>query len=102
MRICVFPFAGRFLGCDNAPPIEAKPGRGRERGIRADENGPDALDRLAAEAARLHRAQIARLLRLQARGVDTARATLVLLALGDCLDALRGHQRRLAVEGMQP
>lgn len=64
-----------------------------------DGDGPDALDRLVAEAARLHRAQVARLLRLRARGADTARAALVLLALGDCLDAMRGHQRRLAPGG---
>ena len=65
----------------------------------ADETGLDALDRLAAEAARLHRDQIARLLRLRARGADTALAALVLLALGDCLDAMHGHQRRLATGG---
>ena len=70
--------------------------------VGADENRPDALDRLAAEAARLHRAQIARLLRLRARGADTARAALVLLALGDCLDGLRGHQQRLSAGGGRP
>lgn len=82
--------------------IEAQAGGGwtRERFMGgADETEPDALERLAAEAARLHRAQIARLLRLRARGADTARAALVLWALGDCLDGLRGHQRRLATGG---
>lgn len=58
----------------------------------------DALDRLAAEAARLHREQIAGLLRLRARGADTARAVRLLLVLGDCLDGLRGHQQRLQAE----
>ncbi|MEG9502586.1 MAG: hypothetical protein MIN69_12130 [Methylorubrum extorquens] len=62
----------------------------------ADDNGPDALDRLTAEAARLHYEQVARLLRLRARGADTVRAVRLLLVLGDCLDGLRGHQRRLA------
>lgn len=76
---------------------EAEPGERVMTG--AGNNGPDALDRLAAEAARLHRDPIARLLRLRGRGADTARAALVLLALGDCLDGLRGHQRRLAAGG---
>ncbi len=62
----------------------------------ADETGPDALDHLTVEAARLHYEQVARLLRLRARGADTARAVRLLLVLGDCLDGLRGHQRRLA------
>ncbi|MRI55628.1 hypothetical protein D8770_16910 [Methylobacterium sp. DB1607] len=73
---------------------EAEPGERVMTG--AGNNGPDALDRLAIEAARLHREQVARLLRLRARGVDIGHAALVLFALGDCLDGLRGHQRRLA------
>lgn len=62
----------------------------------------DALGRLIAEALRHHREQMALLVRLRTRGEDTARARLLLVALGDSLDVMQGHQRRLAAGTMQP
>ncbi|WP_156399062.1 hypothetical protein [Methylobacterium sp. Leaf466] len=50
---------------------------------------------------RYHREQMIRLVHLRAQGEDTTRARLLLDALGDCLDVMRGHRSRLPTRTVQ-
>jgi len=61
------------------------------------ESESEALGDLLRAGLHQHRRQVAHLLRLRRCGADTAQARQVLDALGDCLDVMRGHARRLQI-----
>jgi hypothetical protein len=64
-----------------------------------EQAGTDALEQLLDVGQRLHRRQVALLLRLRRGGADIGQARQVLEALGDCLDLMCGHRQRLLSRG---